>query len=461
MSTYAKKTTIKSLLVVSLSTLLLSCNQNDELTSKNELDTKLEDALVTASKGVGKSYYTFPESDEYSKIPQDPNNPITTAKVELGKMLFHETGIAQNPLHAEGLQTYSCASCHHAKAGFQACVAQGIGEGGSGFGVQGETRKVASTYTANSIDIQPIRSPSALNVAYQNLMLWNGQFGAKGKNIGTQTSWTRGTPKEANFKGYEGIETQAIAGRDVHRLLIDKIFVNNVGNYRDLFIKAYGAASVIDDPATLAINGSLAIAAYERTLLATQAPFQQWLKGKSAALTENQKKGAIVFFGKGECATCHNGPSLANMDFYALGMNNLKNGNYGNSSVVGVSATTAEHKGRGGFTGRAEDMYKFKTPQLYNLKDSPFYGHGASFSSLEAVLKYKNAAVAENSAVPASQLAKEFKPLNLTSEEISQLTDFIKEGLRDPNLQRYVPNKLPSGLAFPNNDAQSRKDLGY
>jgi len=177
-------------------------------------------------------------------------------------------------------------------------------------------------------------------------------------------------------------------------------------------------------------------------------------------MTEDQKKGAIIFFGKGGCANCHNGPSLAAMNFYALGMNDLKNGNYGNSNVVAITDNKPEFFGRGGFTGNPQDNYKFKVPQLYNLKDSPFYGHGSSFNSIENVIRYKNNGVKENQKTPDSQLAKEFKPLNLTEQEISQLAEFIKNGLYDQNLSRYLPSSLPSGLFFPNNDNVSRIDLG-
>lgn len=446
------------LLTIGLTSSMLSCNP-----SENELSTTdqvLESALATASNGVGKSYYQFPASNDYNAIPHDPKNILTKEKVELGKMLFHETGIGQKPLVAASLQTYSCASCHHVKAGFQACVPQGIGEGGLGFGVQGEKRDADPSYEIKNIDVQQLRSPSALNVAYQTNMLWNGQFGATHLNTGTQASWTKGTPKEVNFKGFQGVETQALAGREVHRLLIDKIFIENVGNYRDLYVKAFDEES-LSDPVKLSDNGSLAIAAYERTLLATEAPFQQWLKGNYGALTQNQKEGAILFFGKAECSKCHNGPSLANMEFYGLGMGELKNGKLGANTVVGIVDSHPDHKGRGGFTGKAADMYKFKVPQLYNLKDSPFYGHGATFTSVKSILDYKNNAIAENKNVPTSQLAKEFHPLNLSTVEIEKISDFIVNGLYDANLQRYVPKKLPSGLAFPNNDKVTRKDLGF
>lgn len=435
------------------------CSSNNDAV-KASIDTELENALNVASKNKGKDFYLLPNSNEFSKIPQDPKNPITIEKVELGKLLFHETSTSRASLRADNVKTYSCASCHHVKAGFQACLPQGIGDGGIGFGVQGEKRTKSSLFSDTQVDVQPVRTPSALNIAYQTNILWNGQFGATHLNVNTQSSWTKGTPKEKNNLGYQGTETQAIAGQDAHRLYISKIFIDEMPTYKELFKKAYPGMN-LNDNLQLKINAGLAIAAYERTLLSTEAPFQQWLRGNYSAMTDDQKKGAVLFFGKGKCTECHNGPSLANMDFYALGLNDLKNGSYGNNNVVGINSAKPEFLGRGGFTGRAADMYKFKVPQLYNLKDSPFYGHGASFYTIEGIVAYKNVAKAQNPNVPSSQLATEFKPLNLTATEISQIADFIRDGLSDKNLQRYVPTQLPSGLAFPNNDAQSRKDLGF
>ncbi len=447
--------------VIILSVLFSACNPSDPIVEASDIDKELENQLATSSGGLGKSYYILPESDDFANIPQDPLNPITKEKVVLGQLLFHETGIGQNPKNRLGMNTYSCASCHHAKAGFQACMPQGMGEGGSGFGQQGEMRNVHSGYQDIDVDVQPIRTPSAMNMAYQTNILWNGQFGGTHLNLGTEANWLgNGHPTGVNKMGFEGVETQAIAGREVHRLVIDKIFMEYTGNYKDLYIKAFDSLS-LNDPVKLRDNGALAMAAYERTLLANESPFQQWLRGNYGALTEEEKKGALLFFGKAGCTDCHNGPALANMEFYALGMEDLHNGTFGNNRVINVNPADPTHKGRGGFTKRPEDMYKFKVPQLYNLKDSPFYGHGASFSTVKEVIEYKNAGVKENVNVPDSQLASQFKPLNLTDEEINSLTLFIENSLRDPNLERYTPSRLPSGLAFPNNDSQTIIDLGF
>lgn len=418
-----------------------------------EIDEQLEAAIAAAAPdGESMEFFNMPASDDFNAIPQDPNNPITAAKVELGKLLYHETGLLTNNKLPEGQFTASCASCHNAKAGFQAGRIQGVGEGGLGFGIRGENRINNPNYPIDSLDVQPIRSPTAMNGAYQQVMLWNGQFGAVGPNAGTESQWTVGTPKENNNFGYEGLEIQAIAGLSVHRMGgIENSVAASHMTYTSLFEQAFPGQNIDRE------HAGLAIAAYERTLLANQSPFQRWMDGESDAMTEQEKRGAIVFFTKAACADCHNGPALNSMTFYALGMNNLDGpGVYGD----GPAASAGENLGRGGFTGVAADNYKFKTPQLYNLTDSPFYGHGGNFRSVREVVEYKNSGIAQNASVPESQLAAQFQPLDLTDDEITDLVAFIETGLYDPNLDRYVPDSLPSGNCLVVNDLQSKSELG-
>ncbi|MBK7410885.1 MAG: cytochrome-c peroxidase [Saprospirales bacterium] len=418
--------------------------------SANDLNLQLLDALDAASGGKGSAYYILPASDRLEQIPQDPNNPLSTYKVKLGQLLYHETALGLAPMHAENMEAYSCASCHFAAAGFQAGRHQGISDGGVGF----FNRTKNGDYTATEVDVQPIRTPSVLNTAYQQVMLWNGQFGAVGLNAGTQDSWTAGTPKETNNLGYEGLETQAIAGLNVHRMMIEKPFITT-SSYGVLFDAAFPDVPVSERYTRQ--TAGLAIGAFERTVLANKAPFQDWLRGKYTAMTEEEKRGALLFFGKAECASCHNGPSLANMEFDAIGMEDLY---LCPEPTFKSDENSVENKGRGGFTNNPADNYKFKVPQLYNLADSPYYGHGASFRSIRAVVEYLNAGVSENPAVPSSQLASGFKPLGLTSKEVSDITAFLEHALYDPDLMRYQPTFIVSGNCFPNNDPQSRADLG-
>ena len=442
--------------MLSMIVFLSACRKDDDDNIPASIDEQLEDALIASSNGVGKFHYVLPSSSDFSTIPQDPKNPLTTEKVALGKLLYHETGLGISPMMNESAGQYSCASCHFASAGFQANRFQGISEGGQGFGINGEGRERNANYAEAMLDVQPLRTPSAMNTAFQTNLLWNGQFGATGINTGTDAYWTPGTPIEVNELGYEGLETQAIAGLSVHRMDIESLpnIIEDLG-YKSMFDNVFGGFA--ENERYTKETAGLAIAAYERTLFSNQAPFQKYLKGETNAITTQEKNGAILFFGDAGCASCHNGPGLNNMEFHALGMNDLYTCP---EEIFKTSSDDPAHRGRGSFTGQSSDDYKFKVPQLYNMKDSPFYGHGASFRSIRDVVEYKNQANPENQNVPASQIADDFIPLNLTDQQVDDITAFLKFSLYDPYLDRYVPESLPSGNCFPFNDPIAREDLG-
>ncbi len=434
-----------------ISSLLVGCDLFDKGEDGGDpnLDDALEQALASADQD-GMQAFVLPDSDDFLSIPQDPNNPVTAKKVELGQLLYHETGLLVNNVRPEGRFTASCASCHHAGAGFQAGRVQGTGEGGIGFSNNGANRTNHSAYMIEELDVQPIRTPSAMNGAYQIVNLWNGQFGATGPNTGTEARWAMGTPIETNFLGYEGLETQAIAGLKVHRMGdIDSTLAVTHPTYTQLFAQAFPGQPIDRE------HAGLAIAAFERTMLSNQAPFQRWLRGEKNAMTEAEKRGAILFADKAGCVDCHSGPALSSMTFYALGMNNLVG-----PGVYGDNSNADANLGRASFTGNAADNYKFKTPQLYNLVDSPFFGHGGNFRSVREVIEYKNAGIPQNATVPASQLASEFVPLGLTEDEVSDLVAFVEGALYDPALSRYVPSSLPSGNCLVVNDVRSRSESG-
>ncbi|GAA4109140.1 cytochrome c peroxidase [Aquimarina addita] len=432
--------------------LLISCANDEYIPIESDLDSELLDVLDEVSDGKGTSFFVLPESDDFINIPQDPLNPITKEKVALGKLLLHETATGGNPKIEEMKGTYSCASCHHPKAGFSSGLRQGIGECGVGFGSEGEGRFVNTAVPRDSVDVQPIRVPTLLNVAYQDVMLWNGQLGGTGTNAGTEASWTE---IQENFLGFQGLEVQGIVGQKAHRLLIDRDFVLTNG-YKNLFDAAF--PEIEENDRYTKQNGALAIAAYERTLLANKSPWQSWLKGETQALSTAEKEGAITFFSNGKCYECHTGPALKDKKFHAFGMGDFDNSD--KAMILSDVDFDAVKKGRGGFTSNQADDYKFKTPTLYNLIDNSFYGHGATFTSIKDVIVYKNEGTPQNTEVPLENLAEQFGTIDLTDEEIENLTSFIAYSLRDPALSRYVPETISSGNCFPNNDPTSQSDLG-
>jgi len=437
--------------------MLVACGTDELPSEATILDERLETLLLDASDNSDIHDFILPDENDFANIPQDEKNPLSEDKVKLGKLLYHETALGLNPRKSIGKHTYSCASCHFAEAGFQANRKQGIGEGGLGNDLFGLSRTMSPDYERDSIDVQPIRSPSVLNAAFQENMLWNGSFGAKGQNVGTEFLWGAGSPIVINHLGFSGIESQAIGGLKVHRLVTNPRLFDTT-EYKTLFEHSFPESEQEDLYGQ--VNVGLAIAAYERTILANKAPFQRWLRGETNAMDNKMKQGAIVFFEKGNCSTCHAGPSLAMNEFHALGVNDLSGEDVVLIDTAVIDQIRAANLGRGGFTQKQEDNYAFKVPQLYNLKDSPFYGHGGSFNSIKSVIDYKNKAVKQNNKVPTESLSSLFTQLNLTETEVNDLVYFLEEGLYDPSLSRYVPTSIPSNFCFPNNDIQSVTEKG-
>ncbi len=431
---------------------------------------ELTQTLLSVSSTGKLDAFLLPESDDFDRIPQDPNNPITEAKVALGKVLFHETGLATAGVNTSLVGTWSCASCHHADAGFKSGVLQGIGEGGEGFGSRGALRSFIDGFSADSDDptlipdVQPVTSPTILNTAYQEVMLWNGQFGNQDNGIinnglPQDVLLKPGTPIAENARGLSGLETQVVAGLGVHRMKIDESsLVMTLPAYAEMFDDAFPNGS--ED---LTQDVSKAIAAYERTVLANQAPFQQWLRGDQSAMTLDEVRGANLFFGEANCSACHTGPALSSPEnaaeheiFFAIGFADLDE----SDPAVTGSVPDGIKRGRGGFTNDPDDDYKFKIPTLYNLADTNVFGHGGSFDSVRAVVEYKNNAVPQSADVPVDKLDYRFTPLGLSEQDIDDLVAFLENGLRDSNLQRYVPETLPSGNCPINADEASKADLG-
>jgi cytochrome c peroxidase len=325
---------------------------------------------------------------------------------------------------------------------------QGIADGGMGFGDNGSFRVVAPTYLESEIDAQGNRPMTVMNVTYMTNTLWSGTFGANDKNVGTEDSW-HGLA-EVNHTGYAGLEAQNIEGFDLHRLAINDKVLYEFG-YAELFDKAFPDIPKSErySPET----ASFAMGAYLRTILTNEAPFQEYLKGDDRALTANQKNGAITFFGKAGCVSCHNNPSFSAMNFFALGTQDMY-------EIGGLNTSSEDDRirGRGMFTGKEEDMFKFKVPQLYNLKDYVTFFHGSSKNKIEDVVDFKLKAESENTNVPDHKMA--LTPRDLTEGEREDLIDFLTNALHDRNMERYAPESVLSRFCFPNNDETSKRDIG-
>ncbi len=364
---------IKLTITLSLLFFILACTK-DRMPTLIELDQQLIQNIEGASPDGSTEFYILPDFGNLSSLPQDPRNPLTEVKVELGKMLFYETAIAIDAKKESGMGTYSCASCHIPEAGFKPGNFQGIADGGIGFGVNGENRLKSREYEEHELDVQSARPLSLVNVAYVQNTFWNGQFGSGHANAGTEALWDLTPDTEVNHLGFEAIETQNLEGLKTHRLNVNKDLLDQLG-YTSMFDLAF--PEIPQDERYTRDIAAFAISAFIRSIVSDRAPFQNWLKGDKSALTYDDKKGAILFFGKAQCYQCHYNKNLGSLEFHALGVKDMYQQPSYNSAE-----SDKRNLGRGGFTEREEDNYKFKVPGLYNAGDSEFFFHGASKRTL-------------------------------------------------------------------------------
>ncbi|MBK8921818.1 MAG: c-type cytochrome [Saprospirales bacterium] len=447
------KKTSTVFLLLAATVYFLSCVHERE----TSLDASLEDMISQRSATGSYHEFILPDGTDYAALPnQDPQNPVTAAKVELGRMLFFETGLGLEPKYEVSKVAYSCSSCHVPQRGFTAGRFQGIADGALGFGLSGEGRTKHPLYQGDEVDAQGARPLPVINTTFVTNALWSGAFGSFGANVGTEGVWAQDTLVQINFKGLFGLEANNERALIVHRQVVNKAVTDSLG-YTAMFDAAFPDIPVSQRYTRQ--TAAFAIAAYFRTILTNEAPFQRWLKGQRPAMTDQQKRGAMLFFGKAGCVSCHNSPSLNSQphQFFALGVKNLYQSKY---QVFRTGPEDKRNIGRGGFTGQTEDMHKFKVPQLYNMKNIGFYFHGASKTSLREVVAYFNDGIPENPDVPFSQIAPQFRPLGMTNEEMDDLVEFLENGLYDPNLARYAPTQTMSGNCFPNNDPLSRVEMG-
>ena len=422
----------------------------DETLIDDQLLATIDQASITGSY----SHFILPDDGDYLSIPnQDPSNPVTKEKVELGKMMFFETGFALKPFNETAVGTYSCATCHVPEAGYTPGRFQGIADGGIGFGFSGEMRRKSDNYGEYDIDAQGLRALSVLNVAYVTNTLWSGEFGGSDENVGTEDVWDKKPGSSLNTLGFKALETQNIRNFELHRMVINKQVLDSLG-YTEMFDAAFPDLDPEDRYSEL--GGSYALSSYLRSLITNQAPFQKYLKGNRGAMNVQEKRGAKLFFGKANCVSCHSGPAFNENKFIAVGVKDL----YEIQSALATEEGDIKNLGRSGFTDNDRDAYKFKVPQLYNLREAHFYFHGSSKNTLKEVVEYFNDGIAENPNVPQNQLSPNFRPLNLSDGEIDDLVAFMKNGLHDSSYERFVPDEVLSGNCFPNNDEISRNDIG-
>jgi cytochrome c peroxidase len=202
--------------------------------------------------------------------------------------------------------------------------------------------------------------------------------------------------------------------------VVAKIQAN--AEYRSLFAGAFGG----EQPVT-AENIGRAIAAFQRTLLANNSPFDRYMRGDRGAMTEEQIRGMERFESVG-CSKCHNGPMFSDYKLHVMG-------------VPDNPALPASDAG-------ADNTYAFRTASLRNLEFTFPYGHNGVFRTLSAVVGfYEDARFgrSRNPKVSGEKLDPLLRELGDFDEENVDLVEFLR-ALSDESFDRTIPERVPSGL---------------
>ena len=218
--------------------------------------------------------------------------------------------------------------------------------------------------------------------------------------------------------------------------------------YPSLFAGAFGS----EQPVT-AENLGRAIAAFMRSLLANNAPFDRYMRGDSSAMTTEQVRGMQRFEEIG-CIRCHNGPMFSDYKLHTMGVPDnpaLLSGETTPASDGGAQNPPCPAGGTPEPTAASRaacDSYAFRTASLRNLELTFPYGHNGMFRTLNAVVGFYESTIAgesRNPNVPFEELDPLLRQLQNVDEEDVDLIEFLI-ALSDDSFDRTIPESLPSGL---------------
>ncbi|MFQ5624055.1 MAG: cytochrome-c peroxidase [Paracoccaceae bacterium] len=370
-------------------------------------------ATVAASIGIAATgLFSLAAADENPPLaalglpPIPADNPQTPEKIELGKLLFFDSRIG-------GDASVSCADCHNPKQGW------------------GFNDPLSRGYPGV---IHWRNSQTVVNAAYLGKLFWAGSA----KSLENQA------PSAA---------LGAVSGNGERDMVEARLAF--IPEYVERFNKVFG------DDWPKVNNIWRAMAAFERTLIHNDTPFDRYMNGDKTALSDQQIRGLALFEGKANCIECHNGPLLTDEKYYNLGVPRaedwFENGmaqvtfRYEQYAKGVTEELYRKIKDDAGFyyrTKRVEDMGKFRTaPLRYTLYTLP-YMHNGSFFDFEEVVDFYNEGGGENEFTDgtlASNKTPLLKPLNLTDEEKEDLVAFLESlsgdeiKIETPTLPSYAP----------------------
>jgi len=284
--------------------------------------------------------WALPDGFPVPLVPAD--NPMSDAKVELGRRLFYDTRLSGN-------NVFSCSSCHRQANAF--ADARNLPFGSTG-------------------QPHPRNSMSLPNVAYQVVFGWANPL-------------TRRLEAQALIPmfGQTPVEL-GLTGREEE--MLDRL--RAVALYQSLFRTAFP-----DEPSPITLgNVTKAIATFERTFVSGDSPYDRFTRGDAGALSDAARSGEVLFRSdRLKCAQCHSGVMFTNAarwvgapaedpEFFNTGLYNID----------GAGAYPAPNTGLQAVTGVASDMGKFKVPSLRNIEVTFPYMHDGTVATLSDAIDH-------------------------------------------------------------------------
>jgi cytochrome c peroxidase len=383
--------------------------------------------------------------------PMPQPQQLNQAQVVLGRNLFFDKELS-------GTRDVSCATCHHPAHGYGDGLNLSIGVGGTG-GVGPGRDHPNKTFV-------PRNAPAIYNIGFMPELFWDKRVGIPPGQQVTQTpeGVMNLTPDAAQaLFPLVSITEMRGTGHSLDGLsnsAYRQAIVTRLGQYTEYvaeFDAAFGAGNMTVD------NMARAIAAFERSQTFANSPWDRYLRGEVNAITEQQKRGALQFFGPARCDTCHNGPLLANFSTQNIIIPQFGPGQ-------GQGNQLREDFGFENTSGNPQNRFQFRVPPLRNVAITGPYMHNGAFTTLtEVVNHYRNKAASTNgftgqNMVQASDLAPTLLPTqnvlqnpsalfqqvpgNFTTQQVADIVAFL-QALTDPaavNRLSEIPQTVPSGL---------------
>ena len=405
-----------------------------------------------------------------STFEQRLGRKLDNQLIDLGRLLFFDTVGGLN-------NDNNCSGCHSPTHGFGDTQSIAIGIGNNG--VVGPDR----TGPRNQR-----RTPMVINTAFFPNLMWNSRFAALShdpfdNSAGFQFPLPEGVTlsyqphllvAQAFIPPTERVEVAGFTFPGDNLGIRNEVLrrINDVAEYRKRFGKIFPSVQA-GGPITFDMFG-LAIAEFEFSLVFADAPVDEFARGQKNALTDDQKRGALLFFGRARCVECHQVSGASNEMFsdfsqHVIGVPQVAPA-VGNVPFDGPAQN--EDFGLEQVTGNLADRYKFRTSPLRNVALQPAFFHNGAFTRLEDAIRHhldvftsareynpQSAGIATDLTGPMGPIEPVLEridpilatPVKLSQDEFEQLVDFVRNGLLDRRarpemLRKQIPGTVPSGF---------------